>query len=400
MSTGIRCSQPYSEFIVLYDKYLDYLRNSNGKLSSFWMSFLDIVEILLNLLRASREGDWELHLTAIRKMIPCCFAHDNLNYARHLLAYVSEMSHLEEEHPEAFKYLKSGGFSVQIGEGNPFGKIPVDQACEETVNKDTQTAGGTKGFSLKAEAVSKYYLVAEYRSIFLRLMKDMLDLNKSNFYHTDLQSTRMVRDETDVKSLVAMLQSHWLDPFSSVQQDLVCLSTGKVAPPKIEQDLLAAKAVGEKAYEIFRVERLESQPAKIKFHDTIQKAKLQTFTDLNKKVKVKSKTSKEIILKADRNLFAQMILIKENRKLQMREVLSHPLGPLPWALSTADGSLRKTNKAVLAKELQKCFIRRRDPATISMYDRCYGPRAETQRGPQDVCRGDRIFTVLGATGRI
>ena len=57
-------SQPYSEFIVFYDKYLDYLRNSNGKPSSFWMSYLDIVEILLNLLRASREEDWELHLTA------------------------------------------------------------------------------------------------------------------------------------------------------------------------------------------------------------------------------------------------------------------------------------------------------------------------------------------------
>lgn len=128
-----------------------------------------------------------------------------------------------------------------------------------------------------------------------------------------------------------------------------------MAPSKIEQDLLAAKAIGEKAYEIFRVERLESQPAKTKFHDTIPKAKLQTFIDLNKKVQVKSKTSKEIILKADRNLFAQMTLIAENRKLQMRELLSHPLGPLPWALSSADGSLRKTNKAALAKELQKVF---------------------------------------------
>jgi len=37
----------------------------------------------------------------------------------------------------------------------------------------------------------------------------------------------------------------------------------------------------------------------------------------------------------------------------MREVLSHPLGPLPWSLSTPDGLLRKTNKASLAKELQK-----------------------------------------------
>ena len=106
-----------------------------------------------------------------------------------------------------------------------------------------------------------------------------------------------------------MLQSHWLDPFSSLNQDLVCLSTGEVALPKMQQDLLAAKAVGEKTYEIFRVEQLESHPPQTKFHDTIPKAKLQTFTDLNKKVQVKSKTSKEIILKADRNLFAQMILI-------------------------------------------------------------------------------------------
>jgi len=82
---------------------------------------------------------------------------------------------LEEEHPEAFKYLRSGGFSVQIGEGNPFGKVPVDQACEETVNRETHMAGDTKGFSLEAGAVSKYYLVVEYCSIFLRLMKDMLD---------------------------------------------------------------------------------------------------------------------------------------------------------------------------------------------------------------------------------
>ena len=83
-------------------------------------------------------------------MIPLCFVHNNLNYARSLSAYVSEMSPLEKEHPEAFKCLKSGGFSVQKVESNLFGKVPVDQACEETVNKDTQTAGGTKGFSLKA----------------------------------------------------------------------------------------------------------------------------------------------------------------------------------------------------------------------------------------------------------
>ena len=40
----------------------------------------------------------------------------------------------------------------------------------------------------------------------------------------------------------------------------------------------------------------------------------------------------------------------------MAEVLSYPLGPLPWALATPEGLLQKTNKAVLATLLQKSII--------------------------------------------
>ena len=113
-----------------------------------------------------------------------------------------------------------------------------------------------------------------------------------------------------------------------------------------------SELVGEKACIEFRAQRLEANPP-VKFHETLKKSKLKTFSDLNKKVKFKSKTANEIILKADRALFGQMVIIAENRQLHMRDVLCHPLGPLPWALSTVDGSLRKTSKAALAKELQK-----------------------------------------------
>ena len=37
----------------------------------------------------------------------------------------------------------------------------------------------------------------------------------------------------------------------------------------------------------------------------------------------------------------------------MKDVLAHPLGPLLWALANEDRSLRKTNKAALARELEK-----------------------------------------------
>ncbi|KAK3713975.1 hypothetical protein QZH41_005644 [Actinostola sp. cb2023] len=228
----------------LFSVYLDYLRCDNGNLSGFWMTYVDMVEIMLNLIRASREGNWTLHLSAVRAMIPWCFAYNNLNYARYLTAYLSQMSHLEQEHPDVHSHLASGGFSVQIGENNPFGRIPVDQTCEETVNKDTQTPGGTKGFSLKPGAVSRYYMVAEYRSIFLSNLREMLHL-KSFYGHTDLQGTRITRDEEDVKSLVDLLENTWINPFDPDTQELVSISTGKVAPPEVQEHLLLAREKGQ-----------------------------------------------------------------------------------------------------------------------------------------------------------
>ena len=263
------------------------------------------------------------------------------------------MSHLVEDHPEVFENMQSGGFVVQIGEHNPFGKIPVDQACEETVTRDTQTAGGTKGFSLKPKAVSKYYLVAEYRSIFLRNLKDMLHMDGApGCQHNDLQKSRIAKDESDVKSLLETI-NNWINPFELGEQDLVCLSSGKAATEKIEPDLLQAHRTCENAYRRFSEMKLESSPTKVKFNDSKKKAQLKTFFNLGKEMKVRRGTADEAILRADRALFAQMIVTADTRELSMGTVLSHPLGLLPWSLATDDGSLRKNKKSTLAKDLQK-----------------------------------------------
>ncbi|KAJ8383303.1 hypothetical protein AAFF_G00222390 [Aldrovandia affinis] len=92
---------------------------------------------------------------------------DKLNYARFLPHYYATMSCLPIDHPEVHQQFMHGGFSVQLGSQNPYGRIPVDQTIEETVNRDTQTAGGTKGFSLKQAAVEMYYLTSGYRSNYL-----------------------------------------------------------------------------------------------------------------------------------------------------------------------------------------------------------------------------------------
>ena len=74
---------------------------------------------------------------------------------------------------------------------------------------------------------------------------------------------------------------------------------------------------------------------------------------MSKIKKVIKNPGTETELCADRNLFARMIIIAESRKLQMQDVLNHPLGPLPSSLATSNGLPRKTNKSQLGKEVEK-----------------------------------------------
>ena len=64
--------------IDLFLTYLNVFRHEKGHLATFSMAYVEMVDILLGLLRADREGDWPLHFFCIRSMLPWCFALDKI----------------------------------------------------------------------------------------------------------------------------------------------------------------------------------------------------------------------------------------------------------------------------------------------------------------------------------
>jgi len=116
-----------TRILKLFEVYLESLRDT-GSLSAFWMSYWTWLRSLLGLILASREGNWVLHLAAIRQMIPWCFVYDKVNYTRFLTYYYATVFKLPIEHPEVRAHFVQGGFSVQIWSQNPF-----DQTIEEIV---------------------------------------------------------------------------------------------------------------------------------------------------------------------------------------------------------------------------------------------------------------------------
>ena len=59
-------SDGLAESLILWNQFNSYLRHDNGNLSTFWMSYVDMVgDILLRLIRTSGGGNWQLHMFAI-----------------------------------------------------------------------------------------------------------------------------------------------------------------------------------------------------------------------------------------------------------------------------------------------------------------------------------------------
>ena len=78
--------------------FCQYMESMNSsQLAAFWISYIEIVKNMLQLIRATREQNWSLHLASIQAVIPWCFAYDRKNYSRYLPIYYADMISLPSQ---------------------------------------------------------------------------------------------------------------------------------------------------------------------------------------------------------------------------------------------------------------------------------------------------------------
>ena len=167
--------------------------------------------------------------------------------------------------------------------------------------------------------------------MYLRQLRKMVVRGKGHPSHSDLHMPRITRDEGDVQSNMKLLEDDWTNPFDPNESEFVSISTGNMAPPDVSRDILDAHKIGMAAYGEFKRDRREDEIPKAQFHDKITEKRLTAFSDIRKKTSASN--SNNVILQADRNLVAHMVLEAESGHLRMSDVPSHPLGSLPWALA-------------------------------------------------------------------
>lgn len=157
----------------------------------------------------------------------------------------------------------------------------------------------------------------------------------------NLDETHKENHEKEVRSVINTIQS-MVNPFDTTQPNLVRLASDIIAPAAVQHDLQSAKSLGEERFRVFVQENLLSDKPDV--FNTMQKTKLRTFSSALKPTKTTTLKGKEVSLKSSRNLCARLLLLAKSREVDMKIVLSYPLGPYPLSLATVDGSpMKKAN---------------------------------------------------------
>ncbi|KAG1689631.1 hypothetical protein GQR58_007712 [Nymphon striatum] len=177
---------------------------------AFWLVYMEMVSILLNFIRAEREGNWELHLESFKRMLPWFAVYNHTNYARWGPVYLADMCQLPSRDEARDKWCLA-------------------------YNEKSQMAD------------------AAYKMFGIDVDRDV----DAEWTNQEVGPTRLVRDEEDLCKIMAEFQR--LGVFTDTEEhveDLVCLATKDVVPDSIKEDVLKARERGTTLVEEFVTTRL------------------------------------------------------------------------------------------------------------------------------------------------
>ena len=253
----------------LYREYCSF--ESNGEMESeiwkFWNMFTNqVIPVLINLTRSFREGNWLLHLQAIRQALPLFFNCHRINYCRWTPIYFEDCLNLVNKHPSLHQPFCDGNFVVHHTTRKGSG-MPMDQALEKEYNKKPKDPVGIIGITRREESVAKWNLMRHERGAYVKFIDDVSDYTHSNEYslHHEFSTTVTTNDHRDVETMAAYIAKS-CDILKKGK--LSNISTGAQLSDETNHFLLNCFDTGESIHQKYRKERLEERS--VALFDTIK----------------------------------------------------------------------------------------------------------------------------------
>ena len=337
-------------------KYLDFRSDvgsgKHGKTAQLWMSYMNHIWLVLQLLQAVKTNNYPLYIHCLHQMADLFFSFDGHNYSRYLTFFSVFLANIEESHPGVTLLMKGGAISVARSLV-PGSRCAVDKTIEETFMKHAKSHGGSGGCGAGLTgllgnfgAYQRWVKTTHERAQFVDAtfaIADMQTESPGGRKHKDLRPAQILKSERMVQRTITAIDG-FLNPFDVPDETkLYCISSGAPAPPEITSDVLRAEELGEKAKKQFIEDRLEQ---KDHFFDPVKRMKLKTLESMNKVVKLKTSQNKVISYRQYSSVALQLLIRSEpSGTIDVENLMKYPITPVPYSMGTADGFLAKTDKS-------------------------------------------------------
>ena len=100
--------------------------------------------VIKHLVSSDREGNFPLHIAAVRESLPVFLENDCINYLRCGSFYLETTQVLEANHPQIFRRFMSGQFVVKDKPGF-FNAVAPDMKLEQSIQRAAKSHGGIVG---------------------------------------------------------------------------------------------------------------------------------------------------------------------------------------------------------------------------------------------------------------
>lgn len=407
-SQNLKKAQASEEIVALLQEYQSFKQSVRdgeyGKTSRLWLSYMDHISIILNLIHAVKVSNISLYTECLHRMADLFFSFNGQNYARYLSFFSVFLANIEETHPGSLALLENGAISVARSM-IPGNRCPVDKTMEETFMKSAKSRGGSgnhgaglTGLENNLGNYQRWVRTTHERTRYVEAtfsMADMMAESRMTMRHKDLRPTEIRKSEGIVqKTMDAFLG--FMDPFDIPDKDkLYCLSSGGPVDGLIELDVLSAEEEGKQAKEKFIKERLEK---KCDFFEPIKRMKLKTMMDYKKSMRVKTSKNKITELKQQSGvILALLVKIQSKINIDFEDLMSYPLTPVPYSIGTADGYLTRTDKSkgfnYLVKDVEAASLP--DPNTTLLIEdgnALFHYMSEVPKNFRDIC--EKLYLIM------
>ena len=316
--------------------------------------FQEIFKCIKNLVAADRDGDWHLHVEAVRSAMPIFRGFDAINYIRYASFYLEKIQVLQITHPSLYEKFKLGYFVVRDRQQSYFSSVAGDLKLEQSINRFSKGMGGyvCVGSAGNVSAVAEFELlfheILQIINFVDELMGSKLKHLDTNIQHS-LHGSKGLKFHNNILRVLDIVNGKG-NPYENVglavQPPLHNLMTKAVVEDKQREGILNVIQTGEKEYLKFRNERYIEKNKKItakisKITPSLFKSPTNDSSkDSNDAADI---TSKDIAV-AQRKMDIALI-----RGMSKEDVLSHDL--LEDSI-LFDSSTAKTNKSTIVPEIE------------------------------------------------